>query len=172
MSTFNKQALAEFFMLHRPALVRYIQRSFSGMDVGRAEDAVFASFEAAMEHPERFEAVWGSPARLLGLFRVVSWRAARGVCRRKAFSCEIVMLEDRTAGAMAEQGVVELLDQLQHLTAEASAQVSRTHASTLKAAVLAGMVTGESDTRLASRYAIRREYVNRTRRMVLRQLAA
>ena len=82
------------------------------------------------------------------------------------------MLEDRTAGAMAEQGVVELLDQLQHLTAEASAQVSRTHASTLKAAVLAGMVTGESDTRLASRYAIRREYVNRTRRMVLRQLAA
>jgi len=167
--------LAELYTLAVPWLQRYVQRHFPRACDSLCEDAVQDAFLAAVEHPERFTAAWldGGLKRVEGLCRTIAWRAARGRLARSCYRRELGGDAWLLAGQHQPPGqelVVEALLNLDRIVDEAVQRHAPANAEKVRLALVDRMQNGLTDTAVAERHGVRREYINRSRRDVERAL--
>lgn len=167
--------LAELYRSLLPGLLRYLRFHFPRVCGGSHEDAAQEAFVAALRFPERIE-----EARLRGglpaverLCRTIAWRAARARLVRGSARREVggQALE---AGEVAYWGgqewSAELCLHLEPRLRAAAATVAPVHAASLQVALRERLTEGGSDTEVAARHGLRREYLNRARRQVEAEL--
>lgn len=156
-----------------PRLQRYVRGSFPAMCHGHAEDAVQEVFLCALEHPDRFERAWseGGQLRLEGLCRLIAWRSARGRWQRAATRRELggdALHQQRAARAPGQELVADLRMQLDGVIERAIQAIAPAQAGQAHAALVDRFMSGDSDTEVAARHGLRREYLNRIKREVQR----
>lgn len=170
--TSYKQQLETLYRQHHLALQRRLHKGFPRADQGLVEDAVASAFEDALVRPDPFVAAWqrGGDARLLILFNQVAWRHLRGHYRKKSSQCELPALHavsepgdritpyDFAAGREVAALVRDLID-------EAARQFGGSHERALRQALHARL-EGGSDTEVARRHHVPREYLNRAKRWI------
>ncbi|MCB9763081.1 MAG: hypothetical protein H6739_24990 [Alphaproteobacteria bacterium] len=167
--------LADLFTDNRALLHAHVRHHFPNACRGQVEDAVSAAFLAAMTHPDRFARALaeGGEDRVLGLFRVVAWRAMRAWWRRGARRHERL---DADASAMlgacpaGQQASAVLHLDVATAIQDAAVLCCRSDSARICAAVADRLASGDTDTDVARRHGVRREYVNRVRREVAREL--
>jgi DNA-directed RNA polymerase specialized sigma24 family protein len=168
-------SLADLYTEAVPWLRQYVQRHFPRVCTSICEDAVQDAFVAALEHPERFTAAYqqGGMLRVEGLCRTIAWRAARGRLVRSSSRFELGGEALTWCNAIQPPGQELLVDAALHLDGLIDGAVARhapASAERVRAAVVDRMLGGGTDTAVALRHGVRREYINRSRRDVERQL--
>jgi DNA-directed RNA polymerase specialized sigma24 family protein len=167
--------LAELYALAVPWLRRYVQHHFPRACGSICEDAVQDAFLVAVEHPERFTAAWteGGLSRVDGLCRTIAWRAARGrlarSCNRREIGGDALLIAGLRQ-APGQELVAEARLHLDRIIDQAARRHAPTNPAGLRLALVDRMRSGESDTAVAERHGIRREYINRSRREIERAL--
>ncbi|RME27880.1 MAG: hypothetical protein D6798_03645 [Deltaproteobacteria bacterium] len=172
-TTESPPTLEEIFAQVRPWLSAYVQGSFPRMCAGHVEDATQEVFVCALEHPDRFIRAWqeGGQARVEGLCRLIAWRSARGRWSRSAYKREVggdALLEICAERAAGQELVADVRMRLERVMDEALADISPACQARTRAAVMDRFLTGDTDTAVAHRHGVRREYVNRVKRKVQR----
>ncbi len=165
--------LEEIFEHVKPWLSAYVQGSFPRMCAGHVEDAAQEVFVCALEHPDRFIRAWeeGGQARVEGLCRLIAWRSARGRWSRSAYKREVggdALLDIRAERAAGQELVADVRMRLDRVIDDALASIAPSCQAQTRAAVLDRFLSGDSDTAVAERHGVRREYVNRVKRQVQR----
>lgn len=168
-------SLADLYSEAVPWLRQYVQRHFPRVCGSICEDAVQDAFLAALEHPERFTAAYlqGGLPRVEGLCRTIAWRAARGRLMRCSARYEVGGEALSMGSDLQPAGQELLVDAALHLDRLIDGAVARHapgSAERVRAAVVDRMLGGGTDTAVALRHGVRREYINRSRRDVERQL--
>ena len=172
MHTSFECSLTDAYKKYRIQLCGFIRRRFPGFGPGRVEDIVSATFEAVMQHPERLDAAWqqGGTARSYGLLKVIAWRQARNLYRRASFRREL--LTDETTGL--EPGANNGLDVWVHVhrslpkaIEQASSTVCPRRVEALQQALEDKIASGDTDTAVAQRHQLPREYVNRAKNLLI-----
>lgn len=167
--------LAEIAARTGPWLPGYVQGNFPRMCASHIQDAVQEVYLSALEHPERFARAWeeGGWSRVEGLCKVIAWRSARGRWKRHSTHRELGgdALRAHPGATLPPQPVVAAY----HLHLEATLEAALHRAAPAcvaqtRAAVLDRFHSGDSDTAVARRHGIRREYLNRVKREVQRAL--
>lgn len=168
-------SVAELYRAVMPWLGAYVQRHFPRVCPSLAEDAAQEAFLCALEHPERFERAWleGGMPRVEGLCRTIAWRSARGRLARHGTRREVGGEALQLLAAMRPPGQELVAEARLRLDAMLDAAVAR-HAPAcapqVRAAVVDRVMSGDSDSLVAHRHGVRREYLNRARREVERGL--
>jgi hypothetical protein len=157
----------------RPKLEAYLRVEWPQLCRGHIEDAVGAVGLALVTNPTYFMMVHDpqNPKKLNGLFKRVAWCAARATVRRRSFSAErgFEHEDDATLGLDATQPLSLALDRdLPKIVHEEALETSATQATPITAAVLDQLQNGGTDSEVAERHGVRREYLNRTRQRVTR----
>lgn len=165
----------ELYRAVMPWLGAYVRSCFPRVCPSLIEDAAQEAFVCALEHPDRFERAHaeGGMARVEGLCRTIAWRAARGRLARHSTRFEVGGDALQQSAARREPGQEIVADVRMRLDAMLDAAVQR-HApacpTEVRAAVIDRVLSGETDTAVARRHGVRREYLNRVRREVQRGL--
>ncbi len=166
-------SIDEIFERVRPWLSAYVQGSFPRMCAGHVEDAAQEVFLCALEHPERFTRAWeeGGQPRVEGLCRLIAWRSARGRWSRSSYKREVggeALLDVRAERAPGQELMTDVRMCLERVLNDALQAIAPSCQEQTRAAVIDRFMTGDSDTAVAERHGVRREYVNRVKREVQR----
>ncbi len=161
---------ASLFRAHRVPLHRFVAVRFPSLDSGRLDDIVADTFEAALRHPERIAAAAseGGTPRVWGLLKIIAWRRARNLCARTCHRSEVSI--DTISPACQDTGIAQLVHvRLTFARAmdRATLTVCSSRRALLRQALAYKFATGDSDTSIGRRFGIRREYLNRAKRLVL-----
>jgi DNA-directed RNA polymerase specialized sigma24 family protein len=154
---------------HREGLVRYVSRAFPGASIDSVEDAVSHAYEVVLARPALLEEASRRGGELVAraLLRRIAWRTARDDWRTHHRRRGMLAAErGRFTGERSDHSLVDLV-----LTIERELEAScRTFPlrcrARLAAAVRQRLVSGESDADVAASFGLRREYVQRCRRML------
>ena len=156
-----------------------LQRRFPSICRGRVEDAVASALADLCGRPELVASLLSiSEAEATGRLFVMAWRHLRGQWRRKSYQLEDALDElelpptwEEARSPEAAMMAWELQERVRALVAEAAAQCGGASSDRVAEALCARLFDGLSDVEAARRYGVRREYVNRGKRMVLEALA-
>ncbi len=170
-------SLSKIFEVHAPELRRYVASHFHDLCHSGAEDAVCDAFLIACNDPSLLEKAWaeGGQRQVVGLLKVIAWRCARASRCRGAGAFERPHPDtSEIAGARggAQEASAEVSLHLQAAILAAAREVSANHAEALAEALAERLLSGESDTEIARRHELPREYLNRARRGLPGQLSA
>ena len=155
-----------------PKMREHVRASFPRMCPGLVDDAVSSAFEQACLHSERIEGVreQGGDAAVYRLMRVIAWRQARRGWQRTSHGTRAMCPLEAGAYAVGHApGQIVVLDVLRTLEdlPRLARSVSERHADRLVEAVHDKWSTGDSDGVVAERHGVRREYVNRVKRLAV-----
>lgn len=157
---------------HNILLQRQIQRAFPRADTALVEDAVGSAFHDAVERPAAFLAAWqhGGRVRLLSLLQQVAWRHLRGHFRKKSSKCELATATPAREACDASTPYTvaasrETEAQVLRLVDEAAERFGGGQPQALRQALHARL-GGGTDTEVARRHCVPREYVNRAKRWI------
>lgn len=169
--------LSTLFEQHAPSIRRYVRSRYGHLCPGRVEDAVADAFVVLCSQPELARKAWesGGERQVLSLLRVIAWRCARaGVCRGAgAFERGLVgSVEPVGEGPGALEARAELALHLERAVLVISEQISSAHAERLALALTERLLGDESDTDIARKHGIPREYINRARHGLARMLSS
>lgn len=167
--------LASLFCAHADHIVRYLRSSFPAMCPSRAEDAAYEAYIVALKRPDLFADALarGGPQRALALFRRIAWRNLRGQWRRKAFQRETTQLDASAYGGPNHPGqdlLVRFDERLEDVLHDAVNRFGGTRKTALRAALEAKFTGGGSDKDIAESHGFPREYLNRAKQHVLREM--
>lgn len=154
------------FVQSQRKIAAHVQAKFPGLCRGHVEDAVGAVALALVTNPAYYMRAYDpkNPARLLGLFKCVAQRAARGTTRRRSFSAERAFEheDDVLLGHDgAQYTILALRRDLDRVIQLAAKKTSEPQAEGVEAAIREKLITGATDSEVAEQYDVRREYVNR-----------
>lgn len=154
----------------REALLIYLRARFPKAPTELLQDAVQDCFLEALEKPHAFDEAQRS-ARLSGLLRCVAWRKLRGRLVRGAGRFEVSMRTLPAHGRQPGQALVaDVKPRVKALLWQAAQRFGGSDPELLHAALLHRFYTGDSDTKVAQAFGIRREPLNRAKRFVLSEL--
>lgn len=168
--------LSALFEQHAPAIRRYVHSRYGQLCPGRVEDAVSDAFLVLCSQPDLARKAWeqGGERQVLSLLRVIAWRCARaGVCRGAgAFERGLGDdVEPQGVGPGSLEARAELALHLERAVYIVAEQISGVHAERLALALTERLLSDESDTEIARRHQIPREYVNRARHGLARMFS-
>lgn len=169
----EREALMQAYTAMRPGLCRCLKTSYPRSCDSRIDDAAQTAALAMLEQPEHFYALLlRSKYELQRRLITVAWRALRGELRRHCHRFEIA--DDRRMRVASQLPGQEIAAELRTgwpraLRAAAEASGAADH-DALERALAERFTTGETDTAVAARTGLRREYINRGRLQVEREL--
>lgn len=174
LSLVERDALLTMHEALGPSIRRSLRKAFPGTCVGRVEDAVQATGLAILERPSHFAEVVarGGISELKRQLTVVAWRALRGQLRKRGARLEDG--DEEQLLAFAQPAGQELAAELRVGWAKAVRRAAEASGGAdieaVEAAINARFWTGQPDTVTAARTGVRREYINRGRIAVEREL--
>ena len=174
LSLAERDALLALHEALRPSIRRSLRKAFPGSCVGRVEDALQATGLAILERPGHFAEVVdrGGISELKRQLTVVAWRALRGQLRKRGARLEDG--DEEQMLAFPHPPGQELVAELQVGWAKAVRRAAEASGGAdieaVEAAINARFWTGQPDTITAARTGVRREYINRGRLQVEREL--
>ncbi|MBL8617103.1 MAG: hypothetical protein JNM72_15950 [Deltaproteobacteria bacterium] len=167
------RGVAEALRLHEKIQARarnWLLQRFPQACPSEIADAWQAAALDVLEHPARYEAAWaGDGERGLGrLLTTVAWRALRGehrrVARRRARgSMRLAAQITVTAG---QEHYFAMRHELDGVIGAAAARYGAGRPDLLERALLERLCEAAPDTEIAARHNLRREPLNRARRVV------
>lgn len=169
--------VAEALQLHGEIENRvrgWLNRCFPGACPSEVADAWQAAALDVLEHPARYEAAWrGDGERGLGrLLTTVAWRALRGehrrVGRRRAQGS--MRLAAQITVSAGQEHYFALRHELDGVIGAAAARYGAGRPDLLEQALLERLCEAAPDTEIAARHNLRREPLNRARRVVEAEL--
>ena len=153
-------------------LKAYVRRRFSNFGPERIDDVVQGTWEQVLLHPERLSRA--QDQRWLWPFLVtVAFREANRVRRRASYRKEVGVMPTAGVEPAVGSGVelwVDIQRRLDKAIRASAMRVCSKRVDALEAAVWDRFVTGDSDTVVARRHELSREYLCRAKNEVLRRL--
>lgn len=171
------RGVAEALQLHgkiQERARRWLVQCFPGACPGEVADAWQAVALDVLEHPSRYEAAWLSDGdRALGrLLTTVAWRVLRGehrrVARRRARGS--MRLAAQITVSAGQEHYFALRHELDGVIGAAAARYGAGRPELLERALLERLCEAAPDTEIAARHNLRREPLNRARRVVEAEL--
>lgn len=157
-----------------PECRRLVQSAFPGVCPGLVDEACQETLATAWVHRDRWEAVWRAHGdeRLVRWFRLVLWRQVRGWWRQHGRrAVDATELAERVGQVMPAQDVlIRIRCDLGVSLGRAVEAAGGGDGERLRAAVIDGLENDRADTELAERHGVRREYVNRARNALRREV--
>ncbi len=174
-NTEYRTALESLYCERAPWIQHWVQRCFPRTCASLVADAVADAFTDALALDGSLFNVWRSRGKTelaLGI-RQAAWRHLRGHLRKHSTRCEIAMphLPD-TVGVSTPESLYatrETLALMASLIDEAAIRYGGRHRHSLRTALRARF-TGYTDVEAARGHQLPREYVNRARRWIVREL--
>ncbi|MCB9796293.1 MAG: hypothetical protein H6741_26665 [Alphaproteobacteria bacterium] len=162
--------LARCWSQHQGHLHHYLRRQFPGASVQAIEDASSRTALDLLRNPSALEGCATDQARL-GLMQCVAWRHLRGELRLKRSKLE----QPRhalppVACPPGQEHLACLAERYEAVVAEACARHGGGEPELLRAALEHLLLTGDTDTAVARRFGLRREPINRAKRLVQRRV--
>lgn len=161
----------------RPRRLQALRAAFTRCPEEDLEDALQEADLALVQHPARFREAWESgEAAFFGLLNTISWRAVRGEYRRAGrrylhTSAPLEMLSDPGPPTWTHCLLREVLELLPAVIEEAIQRHGGTRQAGLRRALWERLLNTPSDTAAARTEQLPREYVNRARRQIEREMA-
>lgn len=171
------RGVAEALRLHgemRSRAYSWLFQQFPGACLSEVEDAWQAAALAVVEHPERYDGVWARDGeRGLGrLLTTVAWRALRAQHRRVARRRVVgdLQLAAKITVPAGQEHYYSLRHELDGVIGAAAARYGAGRPDLLERALLDRLCEAAPDTEIAARHSLRREPLNRARRVVEAEL--
>lgn len=161
-----------------PSVKRRVSQCFPGVCEGVVEESCQEVLLAAWRERPRWEEVWEGhgEARLRARFQLALWRQVRGWWRRHGRRCVgLGETTERPVTVRVEAGqetVVRVRRDFAVSLQRAVATAGAANAEGVRAAVLDGLGSELSEAALAERHGTRREYLNRARNALWREVWA
>lgn len=161
------------FINAQQKLEAHVRAKFPRLCCGHIEDAVSAVGLALVTNPTYYKRIYDpkDPSRLIGLFKCVALRAARGTGRRRSYSAERAFEheDDMNLGYQGTQQLASALNRdLQRIVRAIAQEISPPRAKELAKALIDQLVNGGTDGEVAKRHGLPREYVCRGRSRLTR----
>jgi DNA-directed RNA polymerase specialized sigma24 family protein len=154
---------------HREGLVRYVSRAFPGASIDSVEDAVSHAYEVVLTRPALLEEASRRGGELVAraLLRRIAWRTARDDWRTHHRRRGVMAAErGRFVAERSDVGLLDLVMSVDRVVDQSCRAFPLRCRARLAAAVRQRLVSGESDAEVAAAFGLRREYVQRCRRML------
>ncbi len=167
------ETITTTFVHQRTDLHRYLRFRFPYLTAEQIEDTTAAAYVDALERPEAFEQrlEQSGLSGLTALFRCVVWRKARGHLRRLSSQRERLVCELPVVSVPPGQEVAQCFSgRFETLLRQAASLFGAVNHAPLQQALEDKFATGDSDTAVAARHSLPREYLNQAKRHVQRGL--
>ncbi|MCB9797033.1 MAG: hypothetical protein H6741_30480 [Alphaproteobacteria bacterium] len=163
--------IARCWSQHHPALLAYLRRCFPGVSAQAIEDAASGAVLDLLKNPAPFARCDSEKARL-GLLRCVAWRQLRGALRRKHRRMERALPTLPVfASPPGQEHLADFSARFEAAMHEACVRYGGLEPELMRAALTYRLLSGDSDTRVGARFGVRREALNRAKRLIQRRMA-